>query len=409
MRREEARQRKRRIREQLVRQLEGRMQVGDDELWDMINQAVLEEGERNYLPLQDRMSLGKELFDSFRRLDILQELVEDPKITEIMVNGTEPIFVEKAGEISQLDRQFDSVEQLEDLIQQIVSRVNRTVNLSSPIADARLEDGSRVHVVLAPIAINGPALTIRKFPEPITMERLVKLGSISEEAAGFLKEAVAAGYNIFISGGTGSGKTTFLNALSAYIPREERIVTIEDSAELQIRHVPNLVRLETRDDNRDGSTEISMRDLIRASLRMRPDRIIVGEVRGGEALEMLQAMNTGHDGSLSTGHGNSAHDMLIRLETMVLMAADLPLAAVRSQIVSALDLMVHVGRMRDKSRKVLEISEVLGVEEGEIRLAPIYQFRENAVQKNNGIVEGRLWKVGEIRHREKFCARGIAL
>ena len=309
------------LRQRLMEQMESRMQVEDEELRDLIDMAILEAAEGAYLPLKERLCLRKELFDSFRRLDILQELVDDPTITEIMVNGTEHIFVERQGRVEELEKHFDSVGQLEDLIQQIVSRVNRTVNLASPIADARLEDGSRVHVVLAPVALNGPILTIRKFPEPITMERLIELKSISREAAAFLQKAVERGLNIFISGGTGSGKTTILNAMSGYIPQEERVITIEDSAELQIRHVANLVSLETRVENRDGSQEISMRDLIRASLRMRPDRIIVGEVRGGEALEMLQAMNTGHDGSLSTGHANSAKDMLSRLETMVLMAA----------------------------------------------------------------------------------------
>ena len=309
------------LRQRLMEQMESRMQVEDEELRDLIDMAILEAAEGAYLPLKERLCLRKELFDSFRRLDILQELVDDPTITEIMVNGTEHIFVERQGRVEELEKHFDSVGQLEDLIQQIVSRVNRTVNLASPIADARLEDGSRVHVVLAPVALNGPILTIRKFPEPITMERLIELKSISREAAAFLQKAVERGLNIFISGGTGSGKTTILNAMSGYIPQEDRVITIEDSAELQIRHVTNLVSLETRVENRDGSQEISMRDLIRASLRMRPDRIIVGEVRGGEALEMLQAMNTGHDGSLSTGHANSAKDMLSRLETMVLMAA----------------------------------------------------------------------------------------
>ena len=346
------------------------------------------------------------MFDSFRRLDILQELVDDPDITEIMVNGKDHIFIEKKGRLSRWDKAFDSAEQLEDLIQQIVSRVNRTVNLSSPIADARLEDGSRVHVVLAPVAVDGPVLTIRKFPEPVTMDKLIRLGSISREAAVFLRTAVRAGYNIFVSGGTGSGKTTFLNALSEFIPEDERVITIEDSAELQIRHVPNLVRLETRVENRDGSREISMRDLIRASLRMRPDRILVGEVRGAEALEMLQAMNTGHDGSISTGHGNSPRDMVTRLETMVLMAADLPLAAVRNQIASALELMVHLGRMRDKSRKVLEIAEVIGCENGEVRLEPLFTFREKQARDRQW-VEGSLEKVGELRNREKLRAGGF--
>ena len=276
-------ERKERLKAALLAQLEGRMQVEDQELRERIDRAVLEEGGQCYLPLTQRLKLGKELFDSFRRLDILQELVDDPDITEIMVNGSKHIFVERRGAITQWDKEFESTEQLEDLIQQIVSRVNRTVNLSSPIADARLEDGSRVHVVLKPVAVDGPVLTIRKFPEPITMQKLISYGSITTEAASFLNQAVRAGYNIFISGGTGSGKTTFLNALSGFIPKEERIITIEDSAELQIRHIPNLVRLETRAESRDGAKEISMRDLIRASLRMRPDRIIVGEVRGAEA------------------------------------------------------------------------------------------------------------------------------
>lgn len=382
------------------------MQLEDEELQEMIDAAVAGEAERSYLPLKSRLRLKKELFDSFRRLDILQELVDDPDITEIMVNGKDHIFIEKKGRLSRWDKAFDSAEQLEDLIQQIVSRVNRTVNLSSPIADARLEDGSRVHVVLAPVAVDGPVLTIRKFPEPVTMDKLIRLGSISREAAVFLRTAVRAGYNIFVSGGTGSGKTTFLNALSEFIPEDERVITIEDSAELQIRHVPNLVRLETRVENRDGSREISMRDLIRASLRMRPDRILVGEVRGAEALEMLQAMNTGHDGSVSTGHGNSPRDMVTRLETMVLMAADLPLAAVRNQIASALELMVHLGRMRDKSRKVLEIAEVIGCENGEVRLESLFTFREKQARDRQW-VEGSLEKVGELRNREKLRAGGF--
>lgn len=405
-------ERKKRLKEMLLSRLEGRMQVEDGELREYIDQAVQEEGMQSYLPLGERIRLRKELFDAFRRLDILQELVDDPEITEIMVNGGEHIFVERHGHMSRWEKKFESSEQLEDLIQQIVSRVNRTVNLASPIADARLEDGSRVHVVLAPVAIDGPVLTIRKFPEPITMERLIALGSITKEAADFLKKAVAAGYNIFISGGTGSGKTTFLNALSEFIPAQERIITIEDSAELQIRHIANLVRLETRAENREGTREISMRDLIRASLRMRPDRIIVGEVRGAEALEMLQAMNTGHDGSISTGHGNSPKDMVTRLETMVLMAADLPLTAVRNQIASALDLMVHVSRMRDRSRKVVEITEVTGYEAGEIKLEPVYRFREECRKecgKGPAVVEGVLEKVGDLKRREKLRMRGVSL
>ena len=366
------------LRQRLMEQMESRMQVEDEELRDLIDMAILEAAEGAYLPLKERLCLRKELFDSFRRLDILQELVDDPTITEIMVNGTEHIFVERQGRVEELEKHFDSVGQLEDLIQQIVSRVNRTVNLASPIADARLEDGSRVHVVLAPVALNGPILTIRKFPEPITMERLIELKSISREAAAFLQKAVERGLNIFISGGTGSGKTTFLNALSNYIPKTERVITIEDSAELQITGIENLVSMETRNANAAGAGAITIRDLIKSSLRMRPERIVVGEVRGGEALDMLQAMNTGHDGSLSTGHANSTHDMLSRLETMVLQGADgLPLEAIRQQIASAVDIIVHLSRLRDHSRKTMEITEVLGYRDGEIQLNPLYVFEED--------------------------------
>ena len=390
------------LKRQILERVDLSRDVSDEEMQELIDEVVISYGKEQAVSLNERCRLKKELFHALRKMDVLQELLEEPDVTEIMVNGTEHIFVERQGRVEELEKHFDSVGQLEDLIQQIVSRVNRTVNLASPIADARLEDGSRVHVVLAPVALNGPILTIRKFPEPITMERLIELKSISREAAAFLQKAVERGLNIFISGGTGSGKTTILNAMSGYIPQEERVITIEDSAELQIRHVKNLVSLETRVENRDGSQKISMRDLIRASLRMRPDRIIVGEVRGGEALEMLQAMNTGHDGSLSTGHANSAKDMLSRLETMVLMAAELPLAAVRSQIGSALDLMVHVGRMRDRSRKVLEITEVIGYENGEIRLSPIYQFQESG-EAGSGQVEGALVQVGRFEGRRRFA------
>lgn len=392
----------------IMEELDGRMQVEDEELRALIDQVVLEEGRQGYFPLRKRMELKRELFDSFRRLDILQELVDDPEITEIMVNGSKDIFVEKRGKVLRWKKQFESTEQLEDLIQQIVSRVNRSVNLSSPIADARLEDGSRVHVVLAPVAIEGPVLTIRKFPEPITMEKLVQYGSISKEASEFIKMLVCAGYNLFISGGTGSGKTTFLNAVSEFISKEERIITIEDSAELQIRHIPNLVRMETRNGNLDGSKEISVRDLIKASLRMRPDRILVGEVRGSEALEMLQAMNTGHDGSISTGHGNSPRDMITRLETMVLMAADLPLPAVRSQIASAVEIMVHVGRMRDRTRKVLEIAEVCGYEDGEVHLETLYEFKEKEGSSRE-LVEGGLFQVGKLQNTGKLLSAGWEL
>lgn len=396
---------RKRLRERLRAELEGKRQMEEDELSAMIDSFISQEGEREYLPLGERLKLRAELYNSFKKLDILQELVDDPGITEIMVNGPESVFVESGGKMKRWERHFESREQLEDLIQQIVSRVNRAVNASSPIADARLEDGSRVHVVLPPVALEGPVLTIRKFPEPITMEKLIVLGSITEEAAGFLRGLVRAGYNLFISGGTGSGKKTFLNALSEFIPEDERLITIEDSAELQISHVPNLVRLETREANHEGSREITIRDLIRASLRMRPDRILVGEVRGAEALEMLQSMNTGHAGSISTGHGNSSRDMLLRLETMVLMGADLPLPAIRSQIASAVDILIHLGRLRDRSRRVLEIAEVNGIENGEIILHTLFRFREMESAKK-GEVRGRLEKVGELLDRQKLEMAG---
>jgi pilus assembly protein CpaF len=397
------------LRERLSASLQGRIQVTDREILEEIDREIDGARSGTFLPLEDRLSLRKELFNSFRRLDILQELVDNRKITEIMVNGKDCIFVEEEGKIHRWDRAFRSEENLQDLIQQIVSRVNRTVNISRPIADARLPDGSRVHVVLPPAALDGPVLTIRKFPEPFDMDRLTDCGTVTPEAAEFLKTMVIAGYNIFISGGTGSGKTTFLNALSGFIPPEERIITIEDSAELQIRHIPNLVRLETRTETGEGVEPVTMSDLIRASLRMRPDRIIVGEVRGGEALDMLQAMNTGHDGSISTGHANSAADMLTRLETMVLMqASSLPLEAIRQQIASALDIIIHLGRMRDRSRRVLEIEEVTGCENGKILLSPLYTFRETG-ESGRSCVRGRLEKTGELVHREKLRAAGLSL
>ena len=391
-------------------------QIGDDELYDCIEQAVAGVAERQYLPLGQRIDLKNRLFDSFRRLDILQELVDDPEVTEIMVNGKDHIFVERSGRLERWDRSFEQVEQLEDMIQQIVSKINRVVNVSRPIADARLvEDGSRVHIVLPPIALDGPVVTIRKFPEPITIDRLIRYGSLTREAADFLEKLVRSGYNIFISGGTGSGKTTFLNALSAYIPETERVITIEDSAELQITQIPNLVRLETRGANAEGEGAVEISDLIRASLRMRPNYLIVGEVRGKECLDMLQALNTGHFG-LSTGHGNSARDMLSRLETMTLMAADIPLTAVRGQIASAIDILVHLGRLRDRSRRVLEITEVTGYAEGEIQLNPLYRFEERGDADEDRSpggakqdVRGSLTAVGTLARQEKLHAAGYSL
>ncbi|WP_347559877.1 CpaF family protein [Clostridium sp. AM58-1XD] len=398
---------KKKIRGEVAKQLNERRQVEDEELYAMIDAAIQDTAREEYFPLKQKISLRSGIFDSFRRLDILQELVDNPEITEIMVNGKDRIFIEKRGHMERWEKSFDSEEQLEDMIQQIVSRVNRIVNMANPIADARLEDGSRVHVVLPPVALDGPAVTIRKFPEVITMKKLVMIGAISEEIAEFLKTLVLSRYNIFISGGTGSGKTTFLNALSSFIPDKERIVTIEDSAELQIQQVPNLVRLETKNANIEGEGAVGIGDLIRASLRMRPDRIIVGEVRGKEAFDMLAAFNTGHDGSLSTGHGNSARDMLSRLETMVLMGADLPLAAIRSQIASAVDIMVHLGRLRDGSRKVLSVTEIGGIEHGEIALNCLFRFEET--QKKEGKVEGCFQKMGKLKAQGKLAAAGYCI
>lgn len=388
-----------RLRSRIMEELTESRSMDDEELLERIDTAIRDMGQGMYLPLKERIWLRGSLYDSFRRLDILQELIDDGTVSEIMVNGAGKIYLERNGKAELWERKFEKTEQLEDIIQQIVSRVNRVVNVSSPIVDARLEDGSRVHIVLPPIALDGPAVTIRKFPEPITMEKLIRFGALTPEAAGFLKQLVEAGYNIFISGGTNSGKTTFLNALSAYIPAGERVITIEDSAELQITQVSNLVRLETRNANTEGEGEITMSQLIRASLRMNPNRIIVGEVRGKETLDMLQAMNTGHSGSLSTGHGNSARDMLSRLETMVLMGAELPLAAIRSQIASALDIIIHLGRLRDGTRKVLSIAEIGGCRNGEVELETLYRYDRKA---------DRLMAEGELKAREKLGAAGYS-
>ncbi len=399
---------KRSILEQLKEQIRTELQswdrIEEEELNECIYRVIKEAAANNYLPLKKRLELKTRLYDAFRRLDILQELVDDPEVTEIMVNGKDHIFVEKKGIISRWDHGFEREEQLEDMIQQIVSRINRSVNVSHPIADARLENGARVHVVLPPVALDGPVVTIRKFPEPITAEKLINLNSLTREAAEFLEKLVRSGYNLFISGGTGSGKTTFLNAMSGFIPETERIITIEDSAELQIRQIPNLVRMETRNANSEGEGAIEISDLIRASLRMRPDRIVVGEVRGKECLDMLQALNTGHAGSLSTGHGNSPRDMLSRLETMALMGADLPLPAVRSQIASAIDILIHLGRLRDRSRRVLEIVEVGNYEEGEIRLNPLFRFEEEP--GGGKTVRGQLKKIGALEAVGKLRAAG---
>ncbi len=379
----------------------------DEEVEDTIDQVILEQGMLAY-PVEIRRRLKQELFDSLRRLDILQIFVEDSSVTEIMINGKDHIFVEQKGRLRELDVRFESTEKLQDVIQQIVAGCNRVVNEASPIVDARLPDGARVNIVMNPIALNGPIVTIRRFPEkPITMEQLIQSNSISREAAVFLEKLVKARYNIFISGGTGSGKTTFLNVLSQYIPSEERIITIEDSAELQLQGLPNLVRLETRNSNVEGCNEITIRDLIKSSLRMRPDRIIVGEVRGAEAFDMLQCLNTGHDGSMSTGHANSARDMLARLENMVLMGMELPLAAIRQQIASGLDVIVHLGRLRDRSRKVIEITEIACYEQNEIKMNPLFLFEELGEDDTGGVVGNLSWK-GGLLHEDKLKAAGLS-
>ncbi len=378
----------------------------DAEVEDTIDEVILEQG-LMACPVEVRRRLRQELFDSLRRLDILQIFVEDSSVTEIMINGKDHIFVEQNGRLRELDISFESTEKLQDVIQQIVAGCNRVVNEASPIVDARLADGARVNIVMNPIALNGPIVTIRRFPEkPITMEQLIQSNSISKEAAAFLERLVKAKYNIFISGGTGSGKTTFLNVLSHFIPSEERVITIEDSAELQLQGLPNLVRLETRNSNVEGCNEITIRDLIKSSLRMRPDRIVVGEVRGAEAIDMLQCLNTGHDGSMSTGHANSAKDMLARLENMVLMGMELPLAAIRQQIASGLDVIVHLGRLRDKSRKVLEITEVAGFEQNEIRMNSLFCFEETG-EDGAGHVAGNLCRKGGLLHERKLKAAGL--
>ena len=398
---------KKKLRARVQEQMDYMREMTDAEVEDAIDGVLLEQEELRVYPVKLRMRLKKEIFDSLRRLDILQIFVEDSSVSEIMINGTEHIFVERNGRLQELDMGFDSLEKLQDVIQQIVAGCNRVVNESSPIVDARLPDGSRVNIVMNPVALNGPIVTIRRFPEkPITMDWLIRNHSISSEGAEFLKKLVRAGYNIFISGGTGSGKTTFLNALSQFIPSEERVITIEDSAELQLQELPNLVRLETRNGNVEGCREIGIRELIRSSLRMRPNRIIVGEVRGAEAVDMLQCLNTGHDGSMSTGHANSGKDMLARLENMVLMGMELPLAAIRQQIASGIDIIVHLGRLRDRSRRVLEITEILGCENNEIKLNPLFVFEEAGEDSEGGII-GRLTKKGNLLRENKLKAAGL--
>lgn len=368
---------KQELQEMVHQRLDMSTELSDEAIGDVIDEVIMEKSRNMYMSSMTKLTLRQELFNAIRRLDLLQELIDDKSVSEIMVNGADSIFYERNGKIYTWDRHFESREKLEDVIQQIVSRANRQVNESVPIVDARLSDGSRVNVVLDPVALNGPILTIRKFPEEaITMEKLIEWESLSQEAADYLKILVQAGYNIFISGATSTGKTTFLNVLADYIPKTERVITIEDSAELQLHDIANLVRMEVRQADAEGVSSVTLRDLIKASLRMRPDRIIVGEVRGPEALDMIQSMNTGHDGSLSTGHANSPEDMLSRIETMILMGSDMPLPAIRKQIASSIDIIIQLGRLRDRSRRVTEITEVLSCDQNGYVLNKLFQFNE---------------------------------
>lgn len=381
-------------------------EMEDAEIAQIIDRCILDETKNQYVPLKEKVGLRVELFNSLRRLDVLTELLEDETVTEIMVNSVADIFVEREGVLTRFEKGFASEERLETVIQHIVGDCNRRINAATPIVDARLMDGSRVCIVTRPVSLGGPTITIRRFPKQrIDMEQLVSMGSLDANVAALLRIFVQAGYNIFVSGGTGSGKTTLLNALSDFVPKDTRIVTIEDSAELQIKGVENLVRLEARMANLEGENEITIRDLIKASLRLRPDRIIVGEVRDAAAIDMLQAMNSGHDGSLSTGHANSAEDMLARLETMVLMDMEIPLLAVRRQIASAVDLVIHVARLRDKSRKVVKICEVKGMEHNEIKLNTLFEFKEKGTKNNK--VQGSLRKVNDLLHISKLQNAGL--
>lgn len=399
-------ERRRKIRENVLLHIPAGVELTDEQLLSVIEEQI-NEVEEEYLRLEDKKKLRHMVFNSLRKMDVLQDMLEDEDVTEIMVNGPQHIFIEKEGKLMETGLSFEHQARLEDIAQQIASAGNRIVNESNPILDARLQDGSRVNIVVPPIAIEGPVITIRKFPkEAMTMKKLIQMGAVTEEVEEFLRKMVEAKYNIFISGGTGAGKTTFLNILSNYIPHNERVITIEDSAELQIQNIDNLVRLEARNANVEGKNEITIRDLVKSALRMRPDRIIVGEIRDSAAIDLLTAMNTGHDGSLSTGHANSPIDMLNRLETLVLMGLDIPLAAIRQQIASGIDLIVHLGRLRDKSRKVLEIAEVGKVEDGEIMLRTLYEFREQG--ERNGKVIGTLTKTEEqLQAREKCQRAGV--
>jgi pilus assembly protein CpaF len=399
-----SREERQKIRRMVLEQIPSDSELQEGQLLQLIDENIQRVSGESYLRFADRKKLRTSIYNSMRRLDVLQELLEDENITEIMVNGPDHIFIEQKGQMMETGLVFDSQERLSDIAQQIASEGNRIVNETSPILDVRLADGSRVNIVMPPVAMDGPVITIRKFPrDPLTMDRLTEMGALTEEAAEVLRKLVEAKYNIFISGGTGAGKTTFLNILSNYIPEDERIITIEDSAELQIREVKNLVRLEARNANVEGKNQVTIRDLIKSALRMRPDRIVVGEIRDATAIDMLTAMNTGHDGSLSTGHANSPGDMLNRLETLVLMGMEIPLEAVRQQIASAIDIIVHLGRLRDKSRKVLEICEVGQCERGKIGMYPLFQFCEEREQE--GKIIGSLKRTEHKLINEDKCAK----
>lgn len=395
------------IKNRVLESIDMTREVNREELHRIIDETIRESVNCKYIPIESRWKLHSYIYNAIKGLGVIEELLDDDTITEIMVNGAKNIFIERHGIIEKIDSEIESEEKLNDIVQQIVGDTNRRVNESTPIVDTRLKDGSRVNVVLPPISLDGTILTIRKFAkEEIKIEDLIRWQSISREASEFLRKLVETGYNIFISGGTGSGKTTFLNVLSNFIPKDSRVITIEDSAELQIKSIKNIIRMEARAPNSDGENAITIRDLIKTSLRMRPDRIIVGEVRGEEALDMLQAMNTGHDGSMSTGHSNSPGDMLSRLETMVIMGIEMPLKAVRAQIASGIDVIVHLGRLRDRSRRVLEIDEVQGIIDGEIQLGKIFEFKE--IGENNGKIVGRLERTDNtFLHVEKLEAGGI--
>lgn len=397
-----------RVKKRVYEKLDMSTDIDDKDLRNVIEECVQEESKVYIIPLRQREVIEESVFNAIRRLDILQEILEDDSITEIMINGSKDIFIERDGNLQRWDKHFETTDKLEDVAQKIAALSNKIVNTSIPIVDTRLDDGSRVSIVLPPIAIDGPVITIRKFyDDPLTMDKLIELHSVTQEAAKFLEKAVKAKYNIFISGATGSGKTTFLNVLSNYIPSGERVITIEDSAELQIKNIDNLVRLEARKSNIEGKNEITIRDLIKASLRLRPDRIVVGEVRGDETLDMVQAMTTGHDGSLSTGHGNSPQDMMSRLETMILMGMDMSLSAVRKQLVSAIDIIIHLGRLRDRTRRVMKIVEIAGLQNEEVQYNTLFEFKETG-EKDGKVLGGLVSTQKGLIHKEKLLAAGIS-